>query len=146
MIFVSKQVLVCVMVVFLIACASSQGKKSQVIFDEKTVFSVELALTSAARETGLMNRESLEQGSGMLFVFEDEVPRGFWMKNTLIPLDIIFLDKEMSVVEIKSDVPPCITDPCQTYVSLPAQYVLEINSGGARTRGIVPGSSMRLRQ
>ena len=72
----------------------------------------------------------------MLFIFDEQSPKTFWMKNTKIPLDMVFLDSNWTVVEIKRDVPPCFEDPCERYTSLPAQYVLEVNAGAAREIGV----------
>lgn len=89
-----------------------------------------------------MFRESLAERHGMLFVFADEQPRSFWMKNMVIPLDMIFIDDDLTVVEVKRDVPPCAEDPCPSYKSPPAKYVLEINAGLAREHDIDVGSVM----
>ncbi|MEI6887140.1 MAG: DUF192 domain-containing protein [bacterium] len=93
---------------------------------EGTNFNIELADTSAKKEVGLMNRDSLDSKSGMLFVFNFEQPLSFWMKNTLIPLDIIFMDKNKKVVKIYKNATPIRED--LTYVST-GMYVLEINGG-----------------
>jgi len=107
-------------------------------------FVVELARTDAEKAQGLMHRESLHPKHGMLFLFDEESPRTFWMKNTKIPLDMVFLDKDMVVVEVKANVPPCTEDPCPSSPSSPAQYVLEINAGLAEKNNIVVGSKMSL--
>ena len=85
---------------------------------------VELAITPEQQMQGLMFRTNLS--GGMLFTYADEKPRHFWMKNTLIPLDIIFIDKDMKIVTIRQAI-PCERDPCMAYSSEPAQYVLEVN-------------------
>jgi len=96
-------------------------------------FSVEVAQTAVEREKGLMFREELGQDKGMLFIFPKAEKYGFWMKNTLIPLDIIWIDENKTVVDIKKDVQPCRannSDNCPVYVpDKEAIYVLEINSG-----------------
>jgi len=115
----------------------------RVIFDT-VEFTVELATTPSQQSRGLMYRESLPVDQGMLFVFDGERSRSFWMKNTRIPLDMIFLDEAFVVVDVKHDVPPCETDPCPSYGSPPAKYVLEINAGLAREHGIREGSMMRI--
>ena len=83
-----------------------------------------------------MFREKLEENNGMIFIFEQENEIAFWMKNTLIPLDIIFIGKNFKIVDIKNAV-PCKQDPCQLYKpQKSAQYVLEVNSGFAEKNGI----------
>src|SRR3989338_3158581 len=81
---------------------------------EKTKVNVEIADDAKERATGLMFREFLGDDSGMLFVFDDENARNFWMKNTLIPLDIIFISKGFEIVDIKY-AEPCKEDPCASY-------------------------------
>jgi len=107
---------------------------------------LELAKTFDQKVTGLMHRESMPLNHGMLFFFEKEMPLKFWMKDTLIPLDMIFLDKDFRVVEVKSNIQPCKADPCPTYPGNPAMYVLEINGGLSQDFNIVPGSVMTLRE
>ncbi|HEX5340361.1 MAG TPA: DUF192 domain-containing protein [Gammaproteobacteria bacterium] len=103
-------------------------------------FKVEIADTEAARERGLMFRIHMASDHGMLFVYPDAQPRTFWMKNTLIPLDILFFDADKRLINISADTPPCKTTACPTYSSTaPAQYVLELNSGMAGEFGIKPG-------
>lgn len=103
-------------------------------------FTVELATTPAQQERGLMERATLAPDHGMLFVFPDEQPRTFWMKNTLVPLDILFFDAARRLVAIQADAQPCRADPCPLYPStVPARYVLELNAGTAARLGIRTG-------
>ena len=103
-------------------------------------FSVEIANTPAEQEHGLMDRTSMPAGHGMLFVFPDSQPRTFWMKNTLIPLDMLFFDAHHRVVAIQADAQPCKADPCRLYPSTaPARYVLELNAGTAAKLGLHKG-------
>jgi YVTN family beta-propeller protein len=92
---------------------------------------------------GLMFRIHLPWNAGMLFPYSNEEPRTFWMKNTLIPLDMIFVDSSSKIIEIKENVPPCSQDECPTYPSKePAQYVLEVNAGFAHEKGINVGDRL----
>ena len=91
---------------------------------------VEVADNYDSRAQGLMNRQYLEKGKGMLFVFPTEKIQTFWMKNTLIPLDMIFLDKDWKVVDIIKNAQPCKTEKCELFVSkFPAKYVVEVGAG-----------------
>jgi uncharacterized protein len=103
-------------------------------------FTIEVADTDASRERGLMDRKSMPPDHGMLFVFPDSEPRTFWMKDTLIPLDMLFFDNRRRLVTLISDAPPCTADPCRIYPSnAPARYVLELNAGTAAKFGIREG-------
>ena len=92
---------------------------------------------------GLMFRTHLPGNAGMLFAYYDEKPRTFWMKNTLIPLDMIFVDGSSKIIEIKENVPPCAQDECPNYPSKePAQYILEVNAGFVQEKGIKVGDRL----
>jgi len=97
---------------------------------------VELARTPAEQEQGLMYRESMEEKNGMLFVFSKSDIYNFWMKNTLIPLDMIWIDDQFKVVKIMT-AQPCVSDPCMVYnPEKLATYILEINAGMAEKHRI----------
>lgn len=99
-------------------------------------FMTELARTQDQQQQGLMNRESMNEGSGMLFIFQKSEFHNFRMKNTLIPLDMIWIDEQFKVVKIMT-AQPCITDPCPIYQpGIAAKYVLEINAEMAEKHGI----------
>lgn len=93
---------------------------------------------------GLMFRNHLPWNAGMLFAFNEEEPReGFHMKNTLIPLDMIFVDSSSKIIDIKENVPPCEQEECPTYPSRePAQYVLEVNAGFVQENGVKIGDRL----
>jgi len=105
----------------------------------------ELATTPETRTHGLMERASLPVDRGMLFIFDVAQPLGFWMFNTLIPLDIIFVDAERRITSISASVPPCRPPSrCPTYSSHgPAQFVLEVNAGTVVKAGIAVGDELR---
>lgn len=109
-------------------------------------FSVELATTNAMRARGLMDRTHLAADHGMLFVFARQQPQTFWMKDTLIPLDILYFDKDRKLVSMQLNVPPCKTDPCPIYPSnKPALYVLELQAGMAVKIGASVGDVMTIK-
>lgn len=106
-------------------------------------FNVELADTDSARERGLMYREHMDADHGMLFVFPQEAPQAFWMKNTKIALDMLFFDHAGTLIALHERVPPCTSDPCPVYPSnAPALYVLELNGGTAAKLGVKPGDRL----
>lgn len=102
---------------------------------------VEVAHTADTRERGLMWRESLAPGEGMLFLFPSEVVQSFWMRNTLIHLDILFINEAMQVVGIVGNAEP-LTRTGRS-VGIPSRYVLEVPGGWTRDKGIVTGSRVR---
>ena len=112
------------------------------------VFRLEVARSSAERARGLMNRPSLPRDAAMLFVFPEEAHRSFWMKNTLIPLDILYLDSSGVVVDVQTMTPqPGVPDSELTrYPSAaPARYAIEMNAGLAQEHGIQPGAQVLFR-
>ncbi|MEZ5755668.1 MAG: DUF192 domain-containing protein [Paracoccaceae bacterium] len=104
-------------------------------------FSVELADDGAERAQGLMFRESMPMSSGMLFVYEAPQRASFWMKNTLIPLDMIFADETGRVTRVHAEAIPGDTTPVDGGDGV--RFVLEINGGLAARMGIVPGAALR---
>lgn len=91
---------------------------------------VEVADSAFLREKGLMYRKTLPENQGMLFIFPEKDHHSFWMKNTLIPLDLIFLDENKTIVSIIRNVLPCKENPCPVYQPKEkSQYVIEVNSG-----------------
>lgn len=96
-------------------------------------FTVEVASTEEERARGLMFRDSMAADGGMIFIHDMESPQAYWMKNTKIPLDILYFDNDRTLVAQQRDVPPCsLGDACPSYPSnAPARYVLEINAGQA---------------
>lgn len=113
----------------------------RVCFDN-ACFNVEVVDTPETRAQGLMFREYLPEDEGMLFIFEEEDVYPFWMKNTLIPLDMIWINSDWTVVYVARDVQPCEEDPCPSINPwVPALYVLEVNAGLAEKYDVRVGSN-----
>lgn len=106
-------------------------------------FSVEIAESDQERLAGLMNRESLGENAGMWFIFPLTGNEKFWMKNTKISLDLIYVDENMKVVHVIENAVPESTEPMVSPVSF--RYVLEVNAGSAAKRGIKVGDAVEKR-
>jgi uncharacterized protein len=108
-------------------------------------YTVEVADDDAERARGLMFRDELAANHGMLFIHEREEPQAYWMKNTHIPLDILFFDGARRLVTQQRDVPPCsLGDACPPYPSgEPARYVLELNAGEAARLNLEDGVELK---
>lgn len=102
---------------------------------------VELARTVAEQRKGLMGRRSLPPDGGMLFLFDTTAVQSFWMKNTLIPLDMIFISEDGRIVGIVERAAP-LTETERT-VGKPSRYVLEVNGGWTRAHGVGAGDRVR---
>jgi len=113
----------------------------QAVLPDGFAVDLELALTPEEISNGLMFRPSLRENRGMLFLFDQPRLPAFWMKNMLIPLDLVFLDGAGAVVDVITDVQPCAADPCPNYPpSNPSQAVLEIRAGSAAAHGLEIGA------
>lgn len=109
--------------------------------DHVVTIDVEIAETDEERSQGLMFRQSMEGDQGMLFIFETEKPQSFWMKNTYIPLDIMFLDKDFRIVDQYLSAEPKSTKSIRSRRA--ATYVLEVNEGFCRAYNIGPGMTAK---
>jgi len=126
----------------IISIIKNNSKESKVCVNNHC-FSVELSETQKQRSQGLMYKESLDQDKGMLFIFDQEKKHSFWMKNTLIPLDIIWINKDKEVVDIKKNVQPCVQEECKIFKpSNKAKYVLELNAGQSDKTNIKIGDRL----
>lgn len=107
-------------------------------------YSVEIADDNAERARGLMFRDEMAADHGMLFIHTDEEPLAYWMKNTHIPLDILYFDHAFKLVGEQRNVPPCTAgNACPSYPSnAPALYVLELNAGQAEKIGLKKGDAL----
>ncbi len=107
----------------------------------------ETAVTKSQHERGLMWRENLPEDDAMLFVFDSDDYLSFWMKDTKIPLDMIFVSSGLKVVDIKKDFRPCTSEPCEQYMSRrPAKYVIEVNAGLSDDKDISIGDEVRFKR
>lgn len=110
------------------------------------VIYAEVVTTPQKQAQGLMFRHELPPDRGMLFVFTEMAPRPFWMYQTVIPLDMIWLDRNRKVVEIAEEVPACpsrMPEACPNYGgNVPSMYVLELAAGQAAERGIKVGGQI----
>jgi hypothetical protein len=107
----------------------------------KKTYTLEIAARDADREHGLMERDSMPADHGMIFVFRDRQMRNFWMKHTRIPLDILFLDSDGSIVSIHH-MDPYLLDGVPS--GLPAQYAIELNAGHASESGVKVNDVLQL--
>ena len=115
------------------------AKTSQVI----SAIDVEVAATDASREQGMMYRDTMDENSGMLFLMETEEIQAFWMKNTVLPLDIMYADSERRIVSIHKGCKPYSLD--QIISAKPALYVVEVNAGYTVKHGIETGDMISFR-
>ena len=124
------------------APAASTGPR--VTLPDCFVVSVEVVADDELRAQGLMFRDHLDPSNGMLFFFPQDGEYPFWMKNTLIPLDIIWIDANQRIAHVKHDVPPCRTTECPSYPpNAVSRYVLELAAGGAKQHGLKAGDQLR---
>jgi uncharacterized protein len=140
-----------IIVIFFVFALSSNvepkdGEKplptTTVILPPDIKIEAEIAYTDETRMRGLMFRESLPADSGMLFIFPYVDQHSFWMKNTLIPLDIIWLNQRKEIVYFTTAV-PCTSDPCDSYIPMQkSKYVLEVNGGFAKKHNLKVGARL----
>lgn len=148
--------LLTVLLAFGAACGGTSGRTPtppppvtgpRVVLPSGAVYKVEIARTPEEQTQGLMFRESLPERTGMLFLFTDAAPHRFWMKNTMIPLDMIWMDGDGRVFFVSANTPPCKADPCPNYgPDSPAASVLEIAGGLAAKEKVTVGSTIRFEE
>lgn len=129
------------LVSLLVACHDEVSNKVSVTVDDTHHLICKVAQTPDQLSQGLMFKTSMQQDEGMLFVFNYNYAWPFWMKNTLIPLDIIWLDAKKHIVYIEKNVPPCpkVAKQCPSYApneKTQSKYVLEINAGRSDALGL----------
>ncbi len=131
-----------ILTAFLCACGA---KTTDIILPDGFIVKAELAVTPEETEKGLMYRTELPEGSGMLFVFDADEPRYFWMKNTLIDLDIIFITSDLKVFSFAANVPHSYVYTPDNQVATAGgfgQYVLELPAGSVKKHDIKEGSAL----
>ncbi|WP_223786705.1 DUF192 domain-containing protein [Marinicella meishanensis] len=136
-----KNALLGLLILLLCGCQPAQNRVTL----KGQTFDVEVANDNQSRAMGLMFRENMASDAGMLFIFPQPQPLAFWMKNTLIPLDILYFDQNRKLINISERTPPCknTTTRCPNYPSVrPAKYVLEINAGLSEQYGFQPGDEL----
>ena len=110
--------------------------------EKVATFHVEIADTEHERSKGLMFRRELAEGWGMLFVYDSAAPRSFWMENTFIPLDMVFIDADGRIDSIVEKAEPLTRTPRRSDGA--ARYVLELNAGAVAEHGIEPGATVEI--
>lgn len=138
---VTRTLLACFLILLVGACRA--GEPWVEVAGQR--YYVEIADDDEKRERGLMYRDELGRNEGMFFIWRQPAPRAFWMLNTRIPLDIIYIGPELEIVGWSLDTPPCRTRNCPSYPSgAPAQYVLEVNAGEMERLGAEIGDRVRV--
>lgn len=126
--------------VFIIGCTAPKGPTLTFTTPTSSArVSVELAETVDQWARGLMGRETLAENQGMLFIFPEERNTRMWMKDTKFPLDMIFMNKDYVIIDVKENFQTC-TDNCEVYTAQgKPQYVLEVNAGFIQKNEIILG-------
>ena len=116
----------------------------RIIFPDNFPITVEIAADEDTRTQGLMFRDHLAEDRGMIFLFPESGEYAFWMKNTLIPLDMIWIDEAHRIAHVGHDIQPCKADPCPSYPpNARAKYVLEVAAGVAAKHHLKDGDILR---
>jgi hypothetical protein len=135
-IIIAFAVLILAIIIFM-AFSSNQNKKQATVCFNESCFKVELAISNEQKIKGLMNRKSMANDYGMLFVYDNSGIYNFWMKDTLIPLDIIWINENREAVFIKENAEPCMEGVCAAInPGVESKYVLELNAGSAKKIGL----------
>ena len=132
-----------------ISCEAQFLTKEKIVLEnklskDKAIFFVELAKNEYAREKGLQCKKYLKKNEGMLFIWSDEDYRNFWMKNTAIPLDLIYINSNFKIVDIYFDAEPLSKKIIKSKKK--AQYVLELNAGRLNYLGFQLGDSISFKK
>jgi uncharacterized membrane protein (UPF0127 family) len=131
------------LVLLLVTCGAACAHEPRVVLhtgDGDVPVTVEIADTPSQRNLGLMYRKQMAQSAGMLFIFEETQPLTFWMKNTVLPLDMIFIGEDRKIVGIVKDAVPFTTSPRKVDGS--SRYVLEVNAGFSEKHKLKAGDGV----
>jgi uncharacterized protein len=121
------------------------ARRAEVRLPNDHVVVAEIADTPELQAKGYMFRREVGAGEGMVFLFAEPDIHPFWMKNTLVPLDIIWMDEARTIVHIEANTPPCKSDPCPTYGPMrKTSTVLEVRAGAAAAEGLKIGQKLRI--
>ncbi|MFP4118028.1 MAG: DUF192 domain-containing protein [Candidatus Woesearchaeota archaeon] len=147
-----KNIGLIVVILLILAISSSSMDKRDVenaddanrVCIEDTCFDVDVANSLEERKKGLMEKKELDEDKGMLFIYDEPGFHSFWMKNNHIPLDIIWIDKNLEIIYIFEDAQPCEEEPCPLMNPSRESYrVLEINSGLVKEHDIEEGQKVK---
>ena len=125
--------------------ALTNGKSDMLCWNDEDCITIELMNTPFSREKGLMNRPSLEEDTGALFVYDEFEIQGMWMQNMVFPLDIIWMNNTGHITGIVEEAPPCSVKPCKVYYSPgPVGYAVEVNAGYSKKHNLSVGDNVEL--
>lgn len=136
-----KKCLIIIVSFLIVITIMLNNRKETEVCINNHCFNVEIAESKRERSKGLMFRKNLDPNKGMIFLHNDEEVISISMKNTLIPLDVIWIDREKKIIHIEKNLQPCISDPCESFKQT-AKYVLEINVGKADEYSIKVGDDL----
>ena len=143
-----KRTLIIVFLVLMVALTGCLDFSSDEIVEVEiggTLVYAEVAESSSEKIRGLMYRTHLNETEGMLFVYDSERNLSFWMKNMEIPIDMIWLDSNLSIVHVEDSVPPCREDDCPTYTApSKAMYILEVRANFTNRNDVQVGDRIKL--
>lgn len=140
-----RNFLILVVLILLIAFSINYKNRNllKIEIKDKTVYA-SIADNNFEMMKGLMNVKKLGENKGMLFVYKEETASSFWMKNTLIPLDMLWINENKEIVHIKHNAQPCKTVTCPSYKTpVRAKYVLEVNGNYAESNNIKIGDTVK---
>ncbi|MDD5154934.1 MAG: DUF192 domain-containing protein [Candidatus Omnitrophica bacterium] len=137
-----KVALSTIILFFILLINARAADYTRICFRDNLCLQAEIADNDEARKNGLMFREKLAEGQAMLFVFDSEVLPSFWLKNVKFALDIIWINADKTVVDIKTNCQPCVED-CRSYVpAAPAKYAIEVPAGFVEKNQIKAGDRL----